>query len=72
MLLFRSEEHIARWSDLRGTPRGEHLSVGQQWYLAQAWYADRARPGALRKTVDEAEAVFAELGLIGAFWSLRD
>jgi hypothetical protein len=72
MLLFRSEEHIARWSDLRGTPGGEHLSVEQQWHLAQAWYADRARPGARRKTVDEAEAVFAELGLIGAFWSLRD
>jgi hypothetical protein len=71
MLLFRSEEHISRWSDLRGTPRGERLSIEQQWHLAREWYADRARPGARRKTVDEAEAVFAKLGLTGVFWSLR-
>jgi len=72
MLLFRSEEHAARWSDLRGTPRGERLSVDHQWHLARAWYADRARPGARRKTVEEAEAAFAELGLSGSFWSLRE
>lgn len=71
MLLFRSEEDIERWSETRGTPRGELLSVDQQWRLAQAWYENRLRPGFRRHTVEEAEAMFAEVGLTGQFWSLR-
>ena len=71
MLLFRSEEDIARWSEMRGTPRGEVMSVEQQWRLARAWFEDRLRPGSRRRTAQEAEAVFAEIGLIGPFWSLR-
>jgi len=70
MLLFRSEEDIARWSDLRGTPRGETMNVEQQWRLARAWFEDRLRPGSRRRTAQEAEAVFAEIGLTGRFWSL--
>jgi hypothetical protein len=70
MLLFRSEEDIERWSEVRGTPRGEVLSVEQQWRLARAVYADRLRPGYRRRTAEEAEAVFAEIGLTGPFWSL--
>ena len=70
MLLFRSEEDIERWSGQRGTPRGTIMSIEQQWRLARAWYADRLRPGARRRTVEEAEAVFAEIGLTGPFWSL--
>lgn len=71
MLLFRSEEDIARWSDLRATPRGETMSVEQQWRLARAWFEDRLRPGYRRRTAEEAESVFAEIGLTGPFWSLR-
>lgn len=70
MLLFRSEEDIERWSALRGTPRGEVMSVEQQWRLARAWFEDRLLPGYRRRTVEEAEAVFAEIGLTGSFWSL--
>lgn len=71
MLLFRSEEDIARWSDLRATTRGETMSVEQQWRLARAWFKDRLRPGYRRRTAGEAESVFAEIGLTGPFWSLR-
>lgn len=71
MLLFRSEEDIERWSGLRGTPRGEVMSVEQQWRLAIAWFANRLEPGFRRRTVDEAEAVFAGVGLTGPFWALR-
>ena len=70
MLLFRSEEDIERWSQVRGTPRGQVLSVEQQWRLARAWYAERLLPGSRRRTVEEAEAVFAAIGLTGPFWSL--
>jgi hypothetical protein len=71
MLLFRSEEDIERWSRLRGTPRGEVMTVGQQWLLARAWFEGRLRPGFRRRTVEEAEAMFAGIGLSGPFWSLR-
>jgi hypothetical protein len=71
MLLFRSEEDIARWSEMRGTPRGETMSVEQQWRLARAWFEDRLRPGYRRRTAEEAESVFAAIGLTGPFWSLR-
>lgn len=46
------------------------MSVEQQWRLARAWFEDRLRPGYRRRTVGEAEAVFAEIGLTGPFWSL--
>jgi hypothetical protein len=71
MLLFRSEEDIERWSEMRGTPRGEVMSVEQQWRLASVWFEDRLRPGYRRRTAQEAEAVFTEIGLTGPFWSLR-
>jgi hypothetical protein len=71
MLLFRSEGDIERWSAIRGIPRGEVMSVEQQWRLACAWFEDRLRPGYRRRTAPEAEAVFAEIGLTGPFWSLQ-
>jgi hypothetical protein len=67
MLLFRSEEHV----ELSGKPRGAFLTPEQQWRLSDAWYHDRADPAWRRKTVDEAEAVFTDLGLLGPFWKLR-
>lgn len=71
MLLFRSDEHIDRWCDMWGQPRGEVLSLEQGWNLAKEWYGpDRRDPGWRRKTVDEVEALFAQLGLTSPFWSL--
>jgi hypothetical protein len=72
MLLFRSEEHIERWCRSWKLERGAVLTMEQAWRLAQAWYGpDRRQPGWRRKTVDEAEALFAELGFTSAFWNLR-
>lgn len=72
MLLFRSEEHIAKWLQDWHLPRGEILSLDQCWRLAQAWYSpDRREPNWRRKTVEEAEALFARLGLTSHFWNLR-
>ncbi len=71
MLLFRSEEHLERWRRAWRQPRGATLTLDQAWRLAQAWYGpDRRDPAWRRKTVAEAEALFASLGLTGAFWSL--
>ena len=71
MLLFRSEEHVRRWCRLWGQPFGETFSLEQQWALARAWYSDRMEADWRRKTPDEVEALFAELGLVSAFWAIR-
>jgi hypothetical protein len=72
MLLFRSEEHIDRWCELWSQPRGGTLTPQTAWRLAYAWYSpDRREPGWRRKTLDEVEALFAELGMTEPFWRLR-
>jgi hypothetical protein len=71
MLLFWSEEHIARWCRSWTQPRGAVLALETAWRLAAAWYsADRREPTWRRKTVEEAAPLFAELGLTSPFWQL--
>jgi hypothetical protein len=72
MLLFRSEEHVEQWCRIWNLPRGAILGPELAWRLARAWYAvDRREPDWRRRTVEECEALFAELGLTGEFWKLR-
>jgi hypothetical protein len=71
MLLFRSEEHANRWSERRGLPRGELVTLEQIWALAQRWYADVLSPDFRRPTPQEAQAFFDSIGLTGPFWQLR-
>ena len=70
MLLFRSEEHVERWCRDRGSEKGGLLTLDQLWGLARTWYRDRLEPGWRRRTPEEAEGVFASLGLTGEFWRL--
>ncbi|HWC31502.1 MAG TPA: hypothetical protein VG709_00050 [Actinomycetota bacterium] len=70
MQLFRSEEHVERWLEERGLPRGALLTPEQLWGLARTWYENRLEPDWRRRTPDEAEAVFGALGLAGDFWKL--
>ena len=71
MLAFRSEEHVERWCRKRRVPIGAIFSLEQAWRLGRAWYADKLSPDWRRATPEEAEAIFAEIGLTGDFWSLR-
>jgi hypothetical protein len=71
MLLFRSEGHVETWCRQRGVPPGATLSVQQLWALARIWYADRLDPAWRRRTAEEGEAAFADVGLTGEFWRLR-
>ena len=70
MRLFRSEEHVERWSAESGVPAGATFSVASLWQLAQLWFEDRASPAWRRRTMDEAHAIFAQAGLEGRFWRL--
>jgi hypothetical protein len=69
MLLFRSEEHLERWI-AAGHPRGERLTLHQQWELARLWFAGRHRPEWSKRTASQAEDVFRQVGLSGDFWRL--
>ena len=70
MLLFRSEEMLDRWCRNWNLPRGATLSPSACWALAREWYYDRRDPKWRRRTVDEAHALFKQLGLTGDFWKL--
>jgi len=72
MLLFRSEEHVDRWSQARDLPRGATLTPEQCWSLAHGWYKDKLKPDWRRHTLEETEALLAEVGLTGSFWNLRE
>ena len=71
MLLFRSEEHVDRWVEGGGGPRGATMSVEQQWQLARAWFGNRMASDWRRRTPEEGQAVFEEIGLTGPFWRIR-
>ena len=71
MLLFRSEEHVSRWCEQRGLERGGSMSLETALRFGAIWFADKQEPGWRRITIDEGEAIFAELGLVGDFWKLR-
>ena len=72
MLFFRSEEHIDRWCEAWRFPRGGTLTLDTAWRLAQAWHGpDRRKREWRRHTVEEAETLFAELGMTETFWALR-
>ena len=71
MLAFRSEAHVDRWCEARGIARGAAFPLETCWRLADAWYANRLAPDWGRRTPEEAESLFADLGLEGDFWRLR-
>jgi hypothetical protein len=47
------------------------LTLDQAARLARAWYAKKLTPSWRRHTADEAEALFAKLGLDKSFWRLK-
>jgi hypothetical protein len=70
MLAFRSEAHVDRWCEQVDLERGASFSLETAWQLGDAWYRDRMSPTWRRRTPEEVEALFAQLGLEGEFWRL--
>ena len=71
MLLFRSEEWIERWCNKNNLARGEVLSLAQVWELSKLWYHDRLSPNYHGRTVEQAEEIFKQAGLMSEFWYIQ-
>jgi hypothetical protein len=70
MSLFRSEEHVQRWTGANNRAIGKIVSLDQVWRLANAWYTDPREPDWRPRSRDESQAVLAGVGLSGDFWEL--
>ena len=70
MSLFRSEEHIRRWTQQNGHSIGEVLTLQQVWPLAKLWYGDPRAIDWRPRTRDESQALLTAAGLTGPFWQL--
>jgi len=70
MSLFRSEDHVRRWTRANGYEIGAVVTLAQVWKLAKAWYTDPRSPEWRPRTRDQSQAVIASVGLTGAFWEL--
>jgi hypothetical protein len=46
------------------------MTIPQAWDLSQKWYGTRLEPDFRRPTREEAQAIFASVGLTGPFWQL--
>jgi hypothetical protein len=46
------------------------MTIPQAWQLSRQWYGTRLDPDFRRPTAAEAAAIFASVGLTGAFWEL--
>jgi hypothetical protein len=54
----------------RNLPPGGLLSLTTGWRLAQGWSQDRLDAFWRRKTLEEAQQIFEELGLASPYWQL--
>ncbi len=62
---------MERWCRQWNREPGGTLSLQQGWELARLWYGDRLRPDWRPLTEQEAQSIFAQVGLEGEFWKLR-
>ena len=69
-MIFRSEEQVDRWCEQRRVARGALMTIPQAWDLSRRWYGTRLDQDFRRPTAEEARAIFANVGLTGAFWDL--
>ena len=68
MLIFRDEDEITAWVNQTGELRGEYITLQKTWELSKLWYSNRMSPDYRGRTIEEAEAIFKQLGLTSAFW----
>jgi Alkylmercury lyase len=62
--------HVRAWAYEHGEQVGAIVDLETLWRLAAVWYRDRLRDNFRRPTAQEANDIFAGLGLTDAFWTL--
>ena len=67
-MFFRSEDAVNAWCARENQARGEVLSIGVLWQLAQLWYHNRLSVDYHGRTMAEVQIIFQQLGLTSAFW----
>jgi len=67
-LFFRSEDAVNTWCARENQIRGEVLSIGLLWQLAQRWYHNRLSIDYHGRTMAEVQIIFQQLGLTSTFW----
>jgi len=70
MLLFKDEKQVDAWSALHRIPKGDVQPVDKVLELAKRWYGEHLRPDWTKKSINEARAIFTELGFSHPVWSL--
>lgn len=70
LLPFHTERQIDAWSERHGLSRGKAVPIQQAAALARAWYGRHAERDYRKWTPQEAQKIFAEVGLTGEFWAL--
>lgn len=70
ILFFTNAESVAAWCERHGRPLGAVVAIATVAELADLWFRDYASPDWRRKTAAEANAIFRQLGLDPAFWTL--
>ena len=71
MLLFQSEEWIAKWCNRNNLERGEVLSVAQVWELSKLWYQDRLSLDYHGRNIEQVAEIFKQAGLTSDFWYIQ-
>lgn len=61
---------MGAWLARTGHPRGALVSFEQMWALVQPWYGGRLSRDWRGRTLEEAEAILASVGLTDGFWQL--
>lgn len=72
MLFFRSEADVAEWKRARSVTTGEILTLERLWDLSEKWYGNRLAHDFHGRSLEQAQAVFREVGLTAQFWCLDE
>ena len=68
MLLFWSEEWIAKWCRRNNLELGEVLTIYQVWELSKLWYQGRLSLDYHGRSIEQVADVFKQAGLTSKFW----
>lgn len=67
---FAEEDDVAAWCARHDLPRGDVAPIERVYALASAWYGGYLREDWRKWSVDEASAIFQQVGLVGETWAM--